>query len=287
MAKNDPKAKGPKAQPSKSTAVAPRAPQQEEETGGAMVLVQDQVPEYLQQHTQGKGRGSENVGADDLVIPRLEIVQAASPCLIEKDPAFIKGAVPGMLFNSVTRHLYGKAVTVIPVHYTKQYLVWRDRKLAEQLKIGTEGGFFGAFDFQDEAKAKAEAEGGEKKAVVVVDTPQHLCLCVDHESGEVSEVMLSMPRTKAKISRQWNSMIKLAGGDRFARAYEVTTKQETNTKGTFYNYAIIQRGFPSKPVFKRAEELYAAVASGKTRVVMDANDLQRGDTPADDDGPAM
>ena len=255
-------------------------------SGGAVVLVQDEVPDYLRQHAAGKGRGSENVGADDLVIPRLEIVQSNSPCLLEKDPAFIKGAVPGMLFNSVTRHLYGKAVTVIPVHYTKQYLVWRDRKKAEQLRLPAQG-FFGAFNTMEEAQAKAEAEGGEKQAIVVIDTPQHLCLAVDHESGEVMEVMLPMPRTKAKISRQWNSMIRLAGGDRFSRAYEVQTKQETNSKGTFYNYAMVNKGFPSLSVFKRAEKLYADVAQGKVRTVMHDDDLQAGGAPADDDERGM
>lgn len=270
MAKKDQKAGKVPAQP-KSTAVST------ETQGGAVVLVQDQVPDYLQQHAVGKGRGSENVGTEDLVIPRLEIVQSSSPCLIEKDPAYIKGAQPGMLFNSVTRHLYGKAVTVVPVFYTKQHLVWRDRKEAERLKLPQQG-FFGAFNTVEEAEAKRQAEGGEKQAIVVIDTPQHLVLCVDHETSEVSEVMLPMPRTKAKISRQFNSMIKLAGGDRFARAYEVQTKQESNSKGTFYNFAVIQKGYPSKSLFKRAEELFMQLASGKIRTVMHDEDLNQ--TPA-------
>lgn len=253
--------------------------------GGAVVLVQDNVPDYLVKATQGQGRGSENVGTEDLVIPRLELVQSNSPCLIEKDPAFIKGATPGMLFNSVTRRLYGKAVTVVGVHYTKQYLVWRDRKKAEQLKLPQQG-FFGAFNTVEEANAKMEAEGGEKQAICVIDTPQHLCLAVDHETGEVGEVMLSMPRTKSKVSRQWNSMIKLAGGDRFARAYEVQTKQEQNSKGTFYNYAIVQKGFPSKGLYQQALDLYGKVASGKARTVMHTGDLGGG-APDDDDSPAM
>lgn len=268
-----------KEQPKKGTAVSTEV---REQTGGAVVLVQDQVPDYLRNHAQGKGRGSENVGTEDLVIPRLEIVQSNSPCLTRSDPAFIKGAAPGMLFNSVTRQLYGNAVTVVPVHYTKQYLVWRDRKKAEALRL-PQTGFFGAFNTMEEAQARAEAEGGEKQAIVVIDTPQHLCLAVDHNSGEVCEVMAPMPRTKAKISRQWNSMIKLAGGDRFARAYEIQSKQESNAKGTFYNFAVVQKGFPSKDLFKRAEALYQQVAAGKVRTVMHADDLNTGGSVEDDD----
>jgi hypothetical protein len=78
-------------------------------------------------------------------------------------------------------------------------------------------------------------------------------------------------------------MIKLAGGDRFARAYEVGTKQESNSKGTFFNFIVSNKGFPSKQTFARAESLYEKVKTGAARVVMHDTDLGRAPAPEDDD----
>lgn len=235
----------------------------------SMVVVSEQVPDYIQQGTQ---RGSENVGMSDLVIPRLEVVQGLSPAVKRGDPGFIQGAAPGMLNNSVTRQLYGDSAVVVPVHYSVQYLVWRDRKFGG----GNEGGFFGAFQTMDEARARADQEGGEGKGIIVVDTPQHLCLLINPDSWAAEEIMLSMPRTKAKISRQWNTMIRLAGGDRFGRVYKVSTIFEKNTKGDFYNFHVEQVGFPTKELYANAEALYKKIAAGERRVVMDTSGLDAG-----------
>jgi len=227
----------------------------------AMVLVQDEVPDHLLAATQGAGRGSENVTTEDLVIPRLEVLQALSPMCTKGNADYNKAADPGMLMNSVTKQLYGTEVFVVPVHYSKQWLVWKDRKQG--------GGFFGAYPDQESANDRAQQEGGEKAGVTAIDTPTHLCLLINRETGHVDEVMVSMPRTKAKISRQWNSMIRMAGGDRFARVYRITSNSEKNANGDFYNFAVAQSGFPAKGLYERAEKLWASIDQGGRVVKMD------------------
>lgn len=245
---------------------------------GSVTAFSNEMPDYIK---QGQ-RGNENVGTEDLIIPRLEVVQGLSPAVKEGDPGYVEGARPGHLMNSVTRKLYGKMVFIVPVFYFKQYLVWVDRKLAEAKKIDASNGFRGAFNTIEEANAKCEAEGGEDKAVVVIETPQHIALCIDPDTQEVEEVMLSMPRSKAKVSRQLNTMIKLAGGDRFARGYEVTTVLQKGPKGDFYNFLMTQKGFAPKPLYLRAEKLYNDLASGKIRARMDETGLNDGGAGHDD-----
>ena len=243
----------------------------------SLVMVQDQVPDYIK---QGESRGSENVGADDIVIPRLEVVQALSPCVKEGDPAFNELARPGMLMNSVTKQLYGKEVMVVPVYYTKQWLVWKARK--DKAGKPLEGGFFGSFPDEFAAKERAEEEGGVEGNIEIIDTPQHLCLIINPTGFSIDEVMISMPRTKAKISRQWNSMVRLAGDDRFSRVYRITTQLEKKAQGDYYNFAIAQSGFPNQRLYKRAEELYVQIAAGDRKVVMDVNDY---DAPGSSSAP--
>lgn len=213
-----------------------------------------------------KNRGAENVGVEDIIVPRLELIQGLSPAVKRGDPKHIPGCQLGQMNNSVTRELYGDSVLVVPVYYIKQWLVWRDQKKG--------GGFAGAFDTQAEAEARAKQEGGEKEGWQALDTPQHLCLLLNQSTGKVEELMISLPRTKAKVSRGWNSMMRMAGGDTFARVYKITTAEETSKQGQqYYNFVIQQVGFAPEFVYKQAEELYKRIASGARKVVMDTSDL--------------
>lgn len=221
------------------------------------------VPDYI---NTGSQRGSEQVGMEDIVIPRLELVQSSSPCLKRNDPKYVQGAQIGQLINSVTRELYGDSVLVVPVYYVKQWLVWRDQKQG--------GGFAGAFDTSAEAQARAEQEGGADAGWEPIDTPQHMCLLLNVNTGKPEEIMVSMPRTKAKTSRAWNSMIRLAEGDRFSRVYKITTAEETSKAGQQYqNFVVTQAGYPPKWVYEAAETLYKRIASGQRRVVMDVEGM--------------
>jgi hypothetical protein len=189
-----------------------------------------------------------------------------------------------MMNNSVTRALYGDSVMLVSVHYAMQFLVWRNRKKAKELKINADQGFFGAFTDEITAQRKADEEGGfEKQAIEVIDTPTHLCLILDQDTGTVEEIMLSMPRTKAKISRQWNTMIKLAGGDRFSRVYKLGTVLVKGDDGDYFNFtAPEQIGYAGADLFARAEKLYEAITKGEKRVVMDVSNMGGEETPGTD-----
>jgi hypothetical protein len=238
----------------------------------ALVMVQDQAPDYIKQDSQ---RGSENVTTDDIVIPRLEVIQALSPAVKDGDPGFIEGARPGMLMNSVTKQVYGKEVMVVPIYYTKQWLVWKKRK--DENGKPLEGGFFGAYNSPMEAEDRKQQEGGDANHIEIIDTPQHLCLLINMSTGSIDEVMISMPRTKAKISRTWNSMVRLAGGDRFSRVYRIAAQLEKKTQGDYYNFVVAQSGFPAKTLYERAEKLYTQVQSGQRNVVMDVDGFSEGE----------
>jgi len=59
--------------------------------------VQEQMPEWLQ-----KGNaGSEDVSAKDMIMPRVDVLQALSPQINKKKPEFIEGAEQGQIFNTV------------------------------------------------------------------------------------------------------------------------------------------------------------------------------------------
>lgn len=220
------------------------------------VVTQDEaqmaLPAYLQD-AKGGDRGREEVQSNDLVIPRLEIVQSLSPCRDKRDPAYITGAEEAMIYNNVTRELLGESVEVIPVFYHKEYNIWKDRKAG--------GGFKGSYKTQVEAE-RALAALPDGAQCEVLDTPTFFCLLVA-ENGSMTEVVISMTRSKAKVSRKWNSLIRLANLDSFAKSYILSTVQDQNNAGeTYYNWSVAPKGYVTQEQYKSAVELYNVIKAG-------------------------
>lgn len=227
-----------------------------EETGLA-VVESAEVPAYIK-NQEGVSRGSENVGMEDLTIPRLEIVQSLSPCRKKNDPAYIEGAEEGMLYNNVSRELYGTEVVTVPVMFKKEYLIWKDRKQG--------GGFRGAYDSLEDANAMivslVDAGDDPEGSLEAQDTGQHLCLLLKPD-GTIEEIAISMSRSKMKVSRVWNTLVRMVGGDRFSRAYTISGVSDTNDANEeFYNLHVVQKGFPSEKAYLMAEALYKEIDSG-------------------------
>lgn len=256
----------------------PRTPAKNASTSGAVNVPAKPnptavaVPDYIK---QGSNRGSENVKATDIVIPRLDLVQALSPCLKKNDPEYIEGAEAGMLFNSLTRKLYGRSVVICPVYYRTEYLVWRDRKKG--------GGFRGAYQTNEEAQKRIKTEE-KPEEFEAIETGQQIVLVICDDGG-VDEAVISMSRTKLKISRELNSLIRIAGGDRFSRTYVAMGVEEQNSNNEdYYNYSFNIAGFPSEAVYKQAEAMYDSIATGARNVVLD-NDHEEQMRTVDKDIP--
>lgn len=208
-------------------------------------------PAYLKDQTSN--RGSEEVGHDDLVIPRIEVVQSLSTVRKKTSSDYIEGIEEGMLYNSVTKETYGSQVTIVPVLFTKEWLVWRDRKLG--------GGFAGAYSTEIDAVAAINLLDNPSEWEAVL-THQHFCLVIT-DTGKLEEAVISMSKSKLKVSKKLNSLVRLNGGDRFSRAYIVSGVTDENSQGQeFYNLNVTNVGFVSEDVFRYAEQTYELIRSG-------------------------
>src|SRR5574343_595948 len=211
------------------------------------------------------GRGSEQVGIDDITIPRIEIIQDLSPQRKKNDPKYIPGAEEGLLFNTVSNKLYGSKIYVVPVFWRKEYILWRDRELG--------GGFGGAFPTMEDAE-KALAAKEKPEEFQIHDTAQNFVLVVDPTpnadgSFKVEEAVISMAKSKMTASRKWNSLVRMAGGDRFSRMYRLDTVVASGRKGEYFNWQVTQLGITPESLFARAEAMYEAVVAGHRDVVRD------------------
>lgn len=237
--------------------------------------VMDTRPDFL----KDTARGSEQVTVNELTLPRLAIVQDISPQRKKTEAEYIQGAEEGMFFNTITSELF-KAAVIIPVYMQKEFVIWKDRKKG--------GGFAGAFDTELLANQHRMTLDNPDD-YEVLDTHQHYCLMVKQgstmENPILEEVVISMSKSQMKVSRNLNTLVQLAGGDRFSRMYTIATVQDENKNGDkFFNWKIQPRGYVSKAMYDRAEKTYEAVSSGLRKVERSAPEAAADTKAAASDG---
>jgi hypothetical protein len=211
---------------------------------------------------QNQGRGSEHVGAQDITIPRLAIIQSLSPQRKKNDPEYIPGAEEGMMFNSVTKALYDKTILVVPIYYRLEFLLWKIR--AEG------GGFRGVFDTRESALMESREL---KETTEVVDTGQQFCLLSSDNGKTWTEVVMSMAKSNQSVSKTWNADIRLRTQehnlDRFTTIYEVGAVSKSNDKGDFFVFSVNFLRFMSdgeRPLYDRCEKVYESIARGEKNI---------------------
>jgi hypothetical protein len=213
--------------------------------------VSEQMPEWLQ-----KGNaGSEDVGTKDMILPRVDVLQALSPQIKKSDAAFIPGAEQGQIFNTVTGELYGSSVTFIPVLFRKEWVCWKLKSAG--------GGFCGAFQTELEAQTFRQnlPNPDDHEAV---ETHQHFAMLLTDHGPE--EAVFSMSKSKLKVSRALNTLIQIAGVDRFAKAYRLDAIETSSDKGDFWSYKAHPVGFAGKELYERGKNLYDMIKAGAAGV---------------------
>lgn len=249
-----------------------------ENTGvlASLLAVQDDAAGLPAHLNTGSKRGNEEVGQSDLQQPRLKLLQAISNETMRQHSDYVEGAEPGMFMHSITKALLPQPLYLINLYYVKRWNVWRTQKA---------GGGPVAFcateaEAMEELARAVELERINPNDTVriaetfeVVETPEHWCLMVDPQTGDVEPIIVDMPSTKQKVSKGWNSQLKMERGDRFSTLWELSTKLETNRRNESYsNYELRRVGFVNPTLFEMAEKWYDQVVETFRDVTVDTSE---------------
>lgn len=224
------------------------------------------LPAHLQQDA---GMGNENVGTDDLAIPRLDLIQQLSPQIDKSSPKFIEGAETGHIFNSLTGEVYDFAF-VINLQFEQKWQIFKKRKFG--------GGFEGSFDNEADAQKHLDAQGLPAEQYDVVDTAIHKCLKLDDDGNPEAPVLIYMSGSKQRVSKGWNSAIQLKNPDaaRFASVWTLQSSPEKNKQGQpYHNFKVDFAGWAGEDLYAEAKRLYEGLVDGGT----DALAGDKGDKP--------
>ena len=182
---------------------------------------------------------------EDFALPFLRLLTNTSPEVGEVD-----GALPGMVYNSVTGQLYDgkKGIIVIPCAYVRQYIEWAPRGSGS-------GGPVQIYPATSDVLSKTHREPGDNKDYLdsgnyIENTANHYLMVIG-EDGNSSPALVVMKSTQLKKSRKWNSMmmsVKLPGKNgqytppMYSQLYRLSTVGESNDKGKWFGWEIERVG---------------------------------------------
>ena len=215
------------------------------------LATQDSLPAHLQ---HGTGAGNENVSSNDMTIPRLDIIQQLSPQIDPTSPKYIEGAKLGSIFNSLSGDLYSSCF-LINLHFETRWQVFKKRNFG--------GGFEGSFDTEAQALAHLDAASLPRAQYDVSETGIHKCLLLDENGNPDQPVLIYMSGSKMKVSKDWNSAIRLKDprADRFASVWTLTSVPEKNRQGQPYqNMKLDFAGWAGTDLYEEAKTIYQGIS---------------------------
>ena len=218
------------------------------------------------------GKGLGNMSQDDLALPFLKILGQLSPEVNKRDGKYVKGAEPGMIFNSVTGDLYdgAKGIQVVPCHYKLEYIEWRHRGEGSGAPVAIHSS---ASDIMTKTTRDASFKDRLPNGNYIERTASHFVIV----NGQTpSTALIAMKSTQLKISRKWNSMmagIRLKGKNglftpaSFSHIYQLKTIQQSNDKGTWFGWEVSKIGpVQDTTLYQQAKTFTENVSKGDVKV---------------------
>lgn len=193
--------------------------------------------------------GNENVSASDQSIPEIKLMQAMSGELKKTSPRYIPDAKLGDIAVGAITY---EEIYVINLFYKKEYPIFDDNRT-----------LIGNFATSKEANDYIANNGLNPSLNTVVETATHACLHTDKDGKVLGPAIMRMSSTKLRISNDWNSMLTQTNAPRFASIWKLTPVEQSNAKGSWYNYHIEQAGWADEETFNFAKDQYDSMVSAQ------------------------
>lgn len=185
--------------------------------------------------------GTEDIGRDDLRLPRLAIAQGLSNQLIPDDSSYIDGLKLFDLFNDLSGQVYGKGpLTFVPVR--------RDVRRIEFVPREQGGGILDLDVPPTDARNSWTVENGVRTPPRATKFVEFVALLL--RPGAAPEpIVISIKDTNKfnrRASEQLTAFIKFRSAPIYAGLYTVAVKSEKNDSGTFGVFVMKNAGWIPK-----------------------------------------
>lgn len=173
--------------------------------------------------------GFDEVDKEDLKMPRLAILQGLSKLCVEGK------AKMGEIGNSITREVYGNSIEFIPLFMFKTRAMFEVGKGLVMLSRDNITVTMGLGEHEVYVGKPVEEVPGSSwkgKEPPTFNLVYNIPSVIVDRLGDFP-VSLAMMKTAVKPAKDFISMAKFSGEDMFARVYKLSSKIESNDKGTY------------------------------------------------------
>lgn len=231
------------------------------------------VPQFMR---ESAGKGTEDWSSTDYEMPRIKLIQGISPELQTYD-----GLKAGDFFHTIAEIGLGSELTVVPIHFSKRFVLWRPRPPIDQ------GGILARADdsvhwvpADAEFKVKIDKKGTEviwRTARTVAEsrlanwgtydpsdpnsqpaaTESHVVVVALPDYPELSPVALFMQRASIGTVRRLRGKLKISGAPIYGTKFLMSSILETSSAGQFNNYTFTAAGFvEDQDQYETYEQMY-------------------------------
>ena len=219
------------------------------------------------------GAGLENITAENMAMPFIKLISDASPERKKAHEKFVEGADTGMIINTVTKKLYDgdKGILCVPCYYKFEYVEWESRGTDQKSPVN----YYPAnSDILSKTKRSPDNRDMLDNGNYIEATNYHFILLVNDDGTPAETGLITMSRTQTKKSRKWNSMMKAlpkvknksgiyVSQPSFFNVYNLTTANESNSKGSWTSWIINHAGaVENELTLKTASEFYKTCRQG-------------------------
>lgn len=222
----------------------------------------------------------DNTSVDDITIPRLKLVQSATPQAKKADPSYIKGLEEGDLLDTLTNQFIkgDEGAYIVPIKRRVTFLEWVDIKAGGGLKnnFGEDPTVYDRLPRDSEGRKTREIDGIKTE---IIKTHEVYAFMISKNLKEVKTIVLSLSKSHEKSMKDWNSLIRLLQDPKsgkqlpeYAGLYKVTTVPVSNDKGSWFTYKFNSAGYSlalpeiGNRIYEEAKELNKTISENKLKV---------------------
>ncbi len=187
--------------------------------------------------------GFEGMSAKHTAIARLAIAQSMSKATKRANAAYIEGLQEGMLYNSLTRDIYGESIDVIPLFFFTNRIMFKDLDQGGGILCMAPDGVSCQLNNGGPCLHGNFTTEGKPECTEFFNYP---ALIIDKEGKPDDLIVLSFKSTAQKRAKDWNARMRQLRSSMFLQKWRITADPDKKDQFDFFNVKFDFLGFVDK-----------------------------------------
>lgn len=231
------------------------------------------LPAHLQ---QGKKASFGNVDQNDLIIPRIKLLQATSPEVVDFAD---RGAVVGQFWHTLAEQPLGTKLNFIPLVLKKELVLWAPRGddrgvLARSSNLKDWDAGFANLEFEVNIKNAGKvryytrdnvAESGLAEfGSYIPNNPDsrpaasltYRMMFLFPDFMDLSPAIVINTRGAVRAAKGLISKIEMKPVDHYGQLYSMTSRDEPSDEGSYKAFVYSSEGYADEGLYNKAKDMY-------------------------------